>query len=74
MRITTARFARLRAVTSLDPESGVLELYAFAPGNISEGEQGDFVESFLNELAFWKAQPVLRGPETSDGSLWAARF
>ena len=74
MRITPARFARLAAVTSLDPESGALELHAFAPGNMTEEEQGDFVEDFLNELAFWKAQPVLRGPENPGSSLFSARF
>ena len=72
MRITVARFARLRAVTSLDPDSGVLELYAFAPRNTSEEEQGDFVEGFLNELAFWKAQPVLR--TATSGTLSGARL
>ena len=59
MRITAARFARLKAVTALDPETGELRLHAFAP---LRGEGADahetFMENFLNELSFWKAQPV----------------
>ncbi|MCL2029111.1 MAG: CesT family type III secretion system chaperone [Deltaproteobacteria bacterium] len=63
MRITAARFAKLKAISSLDPETGRLELYAFI------GLRGDdkdaretFIENFLNELSFWKAQPALAAP------------
>jgi hypothetical protein len=60
MRTTAARFARLKAVTALDPETGELELYAFTglrDGNASAYET--FMEEFLNELSFWKAQSAL---------------
>jgi hypothetical protein len=60
MRITAARFSRLNAVTSLDPESGRLELYAAT--SLRGGDAGVleiFMEGFLNELSFWKAQPAL---------------
>ncbi|MDR0466501.1 MAG: hypothetical protein LBH94_03995, partial [Deltaproteobacteria bacterium] len=59
MRITAARFARLKATTALNPESGELELYAFT-GLRGNDAQETFVEDFLNELSFWKAQPVLK--------------
>ena len=60
MRITAARFARLKAVTALNPETGELELYAFAGlGNADAGAQEIFMKDFLNELSFWKAQPAL---------------
>ena len=60
MRITTARFAKLKAVTALEPGTGALELYAFTGlrGN-DTGTQETFMEDFLNELSFWKAQPLL---------------
>jgi hypothetical protein len=63
MTITAGRFSRLRAVTALDPETGSLVLYRL----ISLKDNGqddikDFVESFLNELAFWKAQPLVTSP------------
>ena len=61
MRITAARFAKLKAVTALNPETGELELYAFTglrDGNADTREA--FMENFLNELSFWKAQPALR--------------
>ena len=60
IRITAARFTKLKAVTALDPETGTLELYAFTGlrgGNVDA--QTAFVEDFLNELSFWKAQPDL---------------
>jgi hypothetical protein len=60
LRITAARFARLKAVTALDPETGTLELYAFTGlrGGDANAHEA-FMEGFLNELSFWKAQPVL---------------
>jgi hypothetical protein len=59
MRITAARFARLKAVTALNPETGELELYAFTGLRGNEaGARETFVEDFLNELSFWKAQSV----------------
>jgi hypothetical protein len=63
MRITAARFAKLKAVTALDPETGILELYALT--NLRGGDANAheaFMEDFLNELSFWKAQPVLSDP------------
>jgi hypothetical protein len=63
MRVTAARFARLKAVTALDPETGTLELYAFT--GLRGGDAGayeTFMEDFLNELSFWKAQPALGVP------------
>ena len=63
MRIAAARFAKLKAVTCLDPETGKLELYAFIGLRGEDANaQAVFVESFLNELSFWKAQPALRSP------------
>ena len=60
MRVTTARFAKLKAVTALDPETGELELYAFAGlRGHDAGTHETFMEDFLNELSFWKAQPPL---------------
>ena len=60
MRITAARFARLQAVTFLDPETGSLELYAFTDLRGEDiSAQETFMEDFLNELSFWKAQPAL---------------
>ncbi|MDR2488964.1 MAG: hypothetical protein LBD42_05690 [Desulfovibrio sp.] len=61
-RITAARFARLRAVPSLSPETGCLELHAFTGLRGSDDEEKmEFVETFCNDLAFWKAQPTLAG-------------
>jgi hypothetical protein len=60
MRLTAARFAKLRAVVALNPETGGLELYAFT--GLRGGDAGGretFMEDFLNELSFWKAQPAL---------------
>ena len=60
MRITAARFAKLNAISSLDPETGQLELYAFTAlrgGDI--GAQESFMEDFLSDLSFWKLQPAL---------------
>ncbi|MCL1889961.1 MAG: CesT family type III secretion system chaperone [Desulfovibrionaceae bacterium] len=60
MRITAARFAKLKAVTALNPETRGLELYAFT--SLRDGDAGareTFMEDFLNELSFWKAQPAL---------------
>jgi hypothetical protein len=63
LRVTAARFARLKAVTALDPATGTLELYAFT--GLRDGDAGaraTFMEDFLNELSFWKAQPALGAP------------
>ena len=63
LRITAARFARLKAVTALDPETGTLELYAFTElRDAAAGALETFMEGFLNELSFWKAQAVLNAP------------
>lgn len=60
MRITAARFTRLKAVTGLDPETKALELYALADLRCPDsGAHEAFMEGFLNELSFWKAQPAL---------------
>ena len=60
LRITAARFTRLKAVTALDPETGELELYAFTGLRDADADtQETFMENFLNELSFWKAQAVL---------------
>jgi hypothetical protein len=62
VRVTAARFSRLRAVPSLDPATGRLELHVFARlRELNDKEKKDFVEAFCNELAFWKAQPALAG-------------
>jgi hypothetical protein len=63
MHIAAARFARLKAVTALEPETGKLELYALT--NLrgeDESAQAAFMENFLNELSFWKVQPALSAP------------
>ena len=60
MNITAARYAKFKAVTALNPETGALELYAFT--GLRDGDDGaweTFMEDFLNELSFWKAQPAL---------------
>jgi hypothetical protein len=63
MRITAARFAKLKAVTALDPETGALELYAFTGLRGGDAHAHEtFMEDFLNELSFWKAQAVLDAP------------
>jgi len=63
MHIFAARFPRLIAVPALDPVSGELELYAFFSLREAEADApAIFVESFLNELSFWKAQPALSAP------------
>jgi hypothetical protein len=63
LRVTAARFARLKAVTALDPETGTLELYAFTGLRGGDADAHEtFMEDFLNELSFWKAQPVLGVP------------
>ncbi|MDR3073987.1 MAG: CesT family type III secretion system chaperone [Deltaproteobacteria bacterium] len=55
--VTSARFSRLRAVPALDLASGALELYSFAEMKEKDVEKlKSFMESFLNDLAFWKAQ------------------
>jgi len=60
MRITAARFTKLKAVTALDPETEELGLYAFTGlRDVDADTHETFVENFLNELSFWKAQPVL---------------
>ena len=60
LRIVPARFSKLRAVLYLD-EEGELALHAFTPLRGLEAAQAwEFLEGFLNELAFWKAQPALR--------------
>jgi hypothetical protein len=58
MRITAARFKRLKASVALNPETGVLELYALTDPRGAETPE-EFMEKFLNELSFWKAQPAL---------------
>ena len=63
MRIIGARFAKLKAVTALNPETGALEIYAFT--GLRDGDAGaqeTFMEDFLNEVSFWKAQPALNSP------------
>ena len=63
MRIRAARFAKLKAITSLNPETGQLELYAFTSLRGADIDaQESFVEDFLSELSFWKAQPDLTAP------------
>ena len=60
LRIVPARFSRLRAVPYLEEEGG-LALHAFTPLRGLENDKAwEFLEGFLNELAFWKAQPALR--------------
>jgi hypothetical protein len=57
---TAGRFARMRAVPALDPRTGALVLYRFT--DLKEKDRvalKKFVEAFLNDLAFWKAQPAL---------------
>jgi hypothetical protein len=57
---TAARFAGLRAVPALDPQTGALVLYCFTALKRQTGYLlGHFMENFLNDLAFWKAQPWL---------------
>jgi hypothetical protein len=54
------RFSRLLAVPALDPHTGTLVLYRFLKMKGQDAEAlHHFVETFLNELAFWKAQPRL---------------
>jgi hypothetical protein len=61
MRITAARFAELKAVPALNQKTQELEIYDSIPlrpdGNANAAHI-EFVEGFLNDLAFWKAQPV----------------
>ena len=65
MRITAARFSKLKAVTAIDPKTGKLELYAFAGLRDANADtQNVFMEDFLNELSFWRAQPALTAPTT----------
>ncbi|MDR2051355.1 MAG: CesT family type III secretion system chaperone [Deltaproteobacteria bacterium] len=57
---TTGRFSRLRAVPTLEPLTGALAIYAFTDLRGVDAERAEsFVEGFLNDLAFWKAQPWL---------------
>jgi hypothetical protein len=63
LRVAAARFARLKSVAALDPATGTLELYAFTGlRGGDEGASAAFMEDFLNDLSFWKAQPVLGAP------------
>jgi hypothetical protein len=58
LTIAAGRFSRLRAIPALEPERDEIVLYDFMPLKNQDRTQ-DFVERFLNELAFWKAQPLL---------------
>ena len=63
MRINAARFARLKPVTALDPETGQLEMYAVTGLRGADADAyATFMENFLNALSFWKAQPALTAP------------
>jgi hypothetical protein len=58
LTIAAGRFSRLRAIPALEPERNEIVLYDFMPLKNQDRIQ-EFVERFLNELAFWKAQPLL---------------
>ncbi|MDR2503645.1 MAG: CesT family type III secretion system chaperone [Deltaproteobacteria bacterium] len=56
----SARFARMRSVLSLEEDTGRLTLHAFfALRDAGDKKPVEFMEAFLNDLAFWKAQPAL---------------
>ncbi|MDR1946216.1 MAG: CesT family type III secretion system chaperone [Desulfovibrio sp.] len=70
MSITAGKFAALRAVPALEPDNGNLALYRFASMK-DEGPERliTFMETFLNEAAFWKAQLLAAAPFTDTMSM-----